>query len=121
MPAGTRQRGGGVVGYTNVEFWGEIKMKMQSWLSSESGKCPVSQDWVNTTQASVDKVEQTLTAKQLSTGRELRQPLTEELRGSLQEMGKSRGLWWQKAKGRLVLTLKDLSKRNSESYKDLRR
>ena len=67
-----------MVGYTNVEFWGEIKMKMQSWLSSESGKCPVSQDWVNTTQASVDKVEQTLTAKQLSTGRELRQPLTEE-------------------------------------------
>lgn len=78
LPARPMQRGGWVVGCTNLEFWGEVKMKMEIWLSSESGKCPVSQNWINTTQVSVGKVKQTLAAEQLSTGRELRQQLLKE-------------------------------------------
>lgn len=49
LPDAPVQMGGWAVGYTILEFWGEVRMKMEIWLLSESGRCPTSQDWINST------------------------------------------------------------------------
>lgn len=87
LPARPMQRGGWVVGCANLEFWGEVKMKMEIWVVMRIWKMSslTELDKRNSSE-SVDKVKQTLAAEQLSTGRELRQQLPRKLREP-QEMG----------------------------------